>query len=343
MGRWWTIVHELPDVKLVLNSKDSELSFLDGFGDLMKGMLPAAFNFVPRHHFFLPLLREANLRAFVAVMQQEANPLLARLLLQQQHGGGRIDLFDVCRRAVMHMNLRVLFGPAVLEAGRADAYYAAFEAIDPEKGLVDLLSSVLCPSQKERAWAAIRRVTGEMLVHYQMKVQGEEESGDAAAGQPFECALHLLVRQAAAAGGSLELDGVTGDLFAFVFASFTNTFAVLGWCVWELAGNAALRGAFFLFFALYIKAAHNILTLTHAPPLHNRIQPQTERFLAEAAGGFHTTDASSLDVDAHLPVGKAIIEEVIRLRTPGLFFRKVVAPGGVALSTGEHVPCTCVT
>lgn len=45
--------------------------------------------------------------------------------------------------------------------------------------------------------------------------------------------------------------------------------------------------------------------------------------------------------DAQLAVGKAVIEEVIRLRTPGLFFRKVLAPEGVTLWTGERVPGAC--
>jgi cytochrome P450 len=208
----------------------------------MKGMLPAAFTFVPRHHFFLPLLREANLRSFLNVMVHEAQPLLTPMLLGDDSGSGRVDLFDACRRAVMAMNLRVLFGPLVMENGRADQYHDAFEAIDPEKSLVNLLSSLLRPSQKEQAWATIRRITGEVLSYYESKVkaEGQEEGGDSA---PFECTLHLLVCQAAATSAPLDLEAVTGDLFAFVFASFTNTFAIMGWCAWELAGNAALRGA----------------------------------------------------------------------------------------------------
>lgn len=59
----------------------------------------------------------------------------------------------------------------------------------------------------------------------------------------MECALHFLVRQAAAAReGPLGVDAVTGDFFAFVFASFTNTFAMLGCCLWELTGNETLQG-----------------------------------------------------------------------------------------------------
>lgn len=239
MGRWWTMVHELPDVKTVLNARDSELSFLDGFRDLMAGMLPKAFTFIPRHHFFLPLLREANLRSFVTVMVQEARPVLASSMMAARASSSMVDLFDACRRAVMRMNLRVLFGPQVFEAGRADAYYAAFEAVDPEKSLVDLLGSLLRPSQKERAWATIRGITAEMLAYYESREGADGGNGD----EGVECALQLLVRQAGAAGaGPLDVDTVTNDLVAFVFASFTNTFAVLAWCIWELAGDKALQG-----------------------------------------------------------------------------------------------------
>lgn len=38
-------------------------------------------------------------------------------------------------------------------------------------------------------------------------------------------------------------------------------------------------------------------------------------------------------------VGKALIDEILRVRTPGLFFRKVMAPKGLTLSTGHHIPC----
>lgn len=77
------------------------------------------------------------------------------------------------------------------------------------------------------------------------------------------------------------------------------------------------------------------------------IQTTTERFLAEAAGVFGSaaapvpTQPGSLDalLDQRLRVGRSVIDEVIRLRTPGLFFRKVVKPEGITLSTGEHVPC----
>lgn len=105
------MVHELPDVKAVLNARESELSFLGGFQDLMKGMLPKAFTFTPRHHFFLSLLCKANLRSFLAVMVQEARPLLTPLLASLRSDGW-VDLFDSCR-AVRRMNLRVLFGPKV--------------------------------------------------------------------------------------------------------------------------------------------------------------------------------------------------------------------------------------
>ena len=44
------------------------------------------------------------------------------------------------------------------------------------------------------------------------------------------------------------------------------------------------------------------------------------------------------DLENKSVVGKALIDEILRLRTPGLFFRKVVAPKGFSLSTGHHIP-----
>lgn len=72
-----------------------------------------------------------------------------------------------------------------------------------------------------------------------------------------------------------------------------------------------------------------------------------ERFLAESTVVFGPPSAAPRLLndpmsDVQLTVGKAIIEEVIRLRTPGLFFHKVVATQGLTLSTGEHVPRKCV-
>lgn len=245
MGRWWTMVHELADVRTVLTTRESELSFLGGFGDLIKGLLPEAFTFVPRNHVFVPMLRSANLLVYLEAMVGEARPLLARLLQESRGEDDRVDLFDVARRVVMHMNLLALFGPAVFEHGRADAYQDAFAAIDPEGGLVNVFSALLRPSQKEAMYRTIGRVTKDMLAHYEAKVEAERQEGEG--GDEIgavECALHFLVRQAADNGKPLNAEETTGDLFAVVFASFTNTFAVTGWCVWELAGDAALCGRY---------------------------------------------------------------------------------------------------
>lgn len=91
----------------------------------------------------------------------------------------------------------------------------------------------------------------------------------------------------------------------------------------------------------------NSLGLQTPPDVPIPYNMHTERFLAESTAVFGPPSAPPRLLqdplsDTQLTVGKAIIEEVIRLRTPGLFFRKVVAPKGVEFSTGEHVPCTCV-
>lgn len=305
MGKWWSFVYALPDIKLVLNSKDSELSFLEGFSDLMSGMLPKKFTFIPRHHFFLPLFREANMQWFFDLLVHEAKGVVPTLLRQSSSStrGGEIDLFESCRHVVMRLNLRVLFGPIMLQDGRYEQYYECFEAIDPEKGLVDLMSSLfLGAGKKERAWATITELTKEVLEAYQAK---RSNSNFPPHPPPFESVLELLVQNAAQEKEELDLEEVVGDIFSFVFAAFTNSFAVLGWCIHELSGNAAAREQFLQ------EASH---------------QQQT-----------HASDNSIKQIE-DLVVGKAILEEVIRLKTPGLFFRKVVAPQGVVLSTGHVVP-----
>lgn len=269
MGRWWTMVHELADVRTVLTTRESELSFLGGFGELIKGLLPEAFTFVPRNHVFVPMLRSANLLVYLEAMIGEARPLLARLLQESRGEDGRVDLFNVARRVVMHMNLLALFSPAVFEHGRADAYQDAFAAIDPEGGLVNVFSALLRPSQKEVMYRTIGRVTKEMLAHYEAKVEAERQKGPGEGDEvgALECALHLLVRQAADNGKPLDADETTGDLFAVVFASFTNTFAVTGWCVWEMAGDAELRGMYRVGIScLYMNSLGMNLLLTSPSP-----------------------------------------------------------------------------
>lgn len=295
LGRWWTFVWALEDVKLILNSKDNELSFLAAFADLLASMLPKDFRIVPRHHFFLPLFREANMQWFYTLLAAEVQGVVPSLLrASSSTPSGRIDLFQQCRHVVMRLNLRVLFGPLVLQDERYEQYYEAFEAIDPEKNLVDLMSSLLAgPGKRERAWKTIKVLVKEVLETYQGKPKSDH---------PPECVLDLLVQNAET---PLDFEEVVRDTFAFVFASFTNSFAVLAWCIYELADNAAVR----------------------------------ERFLLEAAAQQqkHRRDNSRKQVE-DLAVGKALLDEVLRLKTPGVFLRKVLAPQGMVLSTGHLVP-----
>eukprot|EP00952_Eustigmatos_sp_NYUAD-ZCMA_P003824 16737-Eustigmatos_ZCMA.PRE.1 len=54
----------------------------------------------------------------------------------------------------------------------------------------------------------------------------------------------MLVQGARAEGRHLDERDVTADIFAFVFASFTNTFAVLAWSLYELAGRPDVLGEY---------------------------------------------------------------------------------------------------
>ena len=190
-GKWWCLVYALPDIKLVLNSKESELSFLEGFADLMQGMLPKGFTFIPRHHFFLPLFRDANMQWFCSLLATEVKtqvPFLFQPLSSFSSSSSspsslpreQIDLFDTCRHLVMRLNLRALFGSLMLEDGRYERFYECFDVIDPEKGLVDMMSSLLLgPRKKEEAWATITELTKEALELYEeRRRKGGGREGD---------------------------------------------------------------------------------------------------------------------------------------------------------------------
>ena len=366
-GKWWSVVYATEDIKLVLNGKESELSFLKGFEELMEGLLPKAFTFVPRHHFFLPLFREGNMEWFCRLLAAEVEiqvPLLFRLpayshdtlkrpvqslstpSTPENASSNLIDLFETCRHVVMRLNLRVLLGPRVLRDGLCEQYYAAFDTIDPEKGLVDTMTSLLLgPQKKEEAWATLREITREVLEHYEekesdargggytndgtMKAQGAQEQQEAP-----ECVLDLLVRQS---NVPLDVEEVAGDVFAFVLAAFTNTYAVLAWSLWELAGNPEVRERFLAECGRLQQQKEREQREHHPRPPQSRGREESypEEKLLERND--ETVTSFLAEVDG-CKVARAIIEEVIRLHTPGLFFRKVVAPSGILLSTGHQVP-----
>ncbi|GAB5034443.1 cytochrome p450 [Nannochloropsis oceanica] len=356
-GKWWSLVYALPDVKLVLNSKESDLSFLEGFADLMQDMLPKGFTFIPRHHFFLPLFRDANMQWFCNLLAAEAKtqiPLLFHAPSSSSSSSyssspsspsappGLIDLFDTCRHLVMRLNLRVLFGPHILKDGRYGQFYECFDVIDPEKGLVDMMSSLLLgPRKKEQAWVKIRGLTEEALVLYRKAKEERGREGEVGEKEErAESVLDLLVRQEV---GGLDLEELVADMFAFVFAAFTNSFAVLAWCIWELAGNEEVRSRFVA--ECTTSSSGSCSSSSSSSRYRDDSVEKLEQQKMRQVRSDSNKKTSKCKADDHhlsnienMRVGKAVIDEVIRLHSPGLFFRKVVNPHGLLLSTGHHVP-----
>lgn len=328
MGRWWTLVYELADVKLILNSKDSELSFLESLNDCMKRMLPKKFTLVPRHGFFLNVFREANMPLIAQWLVEEVPEIVSLMLLPPAPPAsaspapapaGAIDLFKTCRHIAMRISLRVLFGSQIFVNERYDRYYDSFAPIYPEERLLDGLILLLRdPNRKERAWDTITQITGEMLDHY-IKLEKKAEGGEC------ECVMHFLVRQhleqqqqeqqsgtltSSSSFSTLDLETVLKDTFTFVWASNTSTYLVLAWCIWEMMGNKG--------------------------NLQERVLAETSTKIDNNNNKTNPTNLAQV-VDEWV-VGKAMVDEVIRLQTPGLLLRKVMAPEGVTLSTGHHVP-----
>ena len=87
----------------------------------------------------------------------------------------------------------------------------------------------------------IKELTKEALVLYEKAKEERGREGGREGGVP-ECVLDLLVQQKEE--GVWSLEKVVADLFAFVFAAFTNSFAVLAWCLYEMAGNEEVRTRF---------------------------------------------------------------------------------------------------
>eukprot|EP00624_Nannochloropsis_granulata_P007661 evm.model.NODE_8940_length_13916_cov_28.359657.1 len=232
----------------------------------------------------------------------------------------------------MRLNLRALFGPLILEDGRYEQFYECFDVIDPEKGLVDMMSSLLLgPRKKEEAWAKITELTKEALVLYQ---NAKEERGrEGEAGEKEETAesvLDLLVRQKE---GGMDFEEVVSDMFAFVFAAFTNSFAVLAWCIWEMAGNEEVRSRFVAECSGSSGSSSSGSGVEEMEPQRlQQLGHGSEQKTHNCRADDHLSDIENMRI------GKAIIDEVIRLHSPGLFFRKVVSPQGLVLSTGHHVP-----
>ena len=110
---------------------------------------------------------------------------------------------------------------------------------DPEKSLVDLMGSLFSPSKKEEAWKVISQITKEIMEHY-VKVVEKEGSGNGGGGP--ECLAHQIVRDAASKGIDVDVGAATADIFAFIFASFTNSFAILAWTLWHIADDPSLAG-----------------------------------------------------------------------------------------------------
>lgn len=214
LGRKWTMVNTQEDMRHIVAAAETDLSMLSAFESLIGGLLPREFGFINRTHFFQGSMRSHAMQSFVSCWHELLSSELATTMWGED---GRVELFDACKRLIMRLNLRGLLGPLILKDGRYEAYYQAFEDIDPEKSLVDVLGSLFSPSKKEDAWRRVKAITSELIAHYEaMGTQEEEE----------ECTLHGLVRAAAKEGRRLDAAEACGHIFAFSFASLTNTFAV---------------------------------------------------------------------------------------------------------------------
>lgn len=113
---------------------------------------------------------------------------------------------------------------------------------DPEKSLVDIMSALFSPSKKEEAWKVIGDISREIFRHYCEVVEAEDHDDDDDSINPPECLVHFLVRRVVAKGAELDEQAIIGDLFAFYFASYTNSYAVLAWVLWHTATDDQLRG-----------------------------------------------------------------------------------------------------
>lgn len=301
LGRMWTMVTTKEDMKLVISAAEADLSMLMAFESLIGSMLPREFGFFTnRTAFFQSSMRNPSMRSYVACWHE----LLCKELTTTLWGeAGRVELFGTCMQMVLRLNLRNLLGPLILEGGRYEAFLQAFEDIDLEKRLVDVLGSLLSPSKKRDAWRSVKALTSELITHYEDKV-GKEDRGSGGSGCGEECTLHWLVRSAAKEGRRVSVQEACGHVFAFTFASLTNTYAVLAWCIIELLPR---------------------------PELRQRLERELN-----AQG-----DPATLEFYDALPVTKALIHEVIRMHTPGILFRQVLSEGGAELSTGHRVPSEC--
>lgn len=320
LGRKWTMVNTQEDMRHIVAAAETDLSMLSAFESLIGGLLPVEFGFINRTHFFQGSMRSHAMQSFVSCWHELLSSELATTMWGED---GRVELFDACKRLIMRLNLRGLLGPLILKDGRYEAYYQAFEDIDPEKSLVDVLGSLFSPSKKEDAWRRVKAITSELIAHYEaMGTQEEEE----------ECTLHGLVRAAAKEGRRLDAAEACGHIFAFSFASLTNTFAVRGPSYTSYFPNddhVCFLGASHVCGLQVL--AWCLLELLPRPALRARIEAELNQ---------PHEDASRLEFYDGLPVTKALINEVIRLHTPGLLFRRVLGDEGTTLSTGHHVPST---
>lgn len=215
----------------------------------------------------------------------------------------------------MRITLRVLFGPQIFVNKRYERYFEAFGPIYPEERLLEGLKLLLRdPHRKERAWDTVTETTEEMLDYYTELEKKKAGEGDC------ECLMQFLVRQhleqqqqqeqQSGTSSTLDLETVVHETFTFVWAANTSTYLIMAWSIWEMLGNKG------------------------------NLQ---ERVLAETATKINNNNNKTNPTNLALVVeewvvGKAMVDEVIRLQTPGLLLRKVMAPEGVTLSTGHHVP-----
>lgn len=113
--------------------------------------------------------------------------------------------------------------------------------------MVDVFSALLSPSKKEEAWKVFGAVTLEIIEYYRDVVDSEgPQSGDGDDDDellgPPECLVHFVMRKHAGKGVALDEANLIEDIFAFIFASYTNTFAALAWTLWHSAVDKTLAG-----------------------------------------------------------------------------------------------------
>jgi len=176
---------------------------------------------------------------------------------------GQVELFSVCKQVVFRATTRCIFGPAIFEAGRFEEYTWLFDAINPDKGFMNLMRSNLVRlvrNQRALLFDGLRDVIRPIVDRY--RNQCIEELRTAGLSQEAnrdykgftwslaECMLHARIQQAlrdqivanSDNSSELKLDSLAVDvfkmvldLFAVAVGAISNSHVTAAWTIYHLA------------------------------------------------------------------------------------------------------------